>query len=127
MSAPSPIRSGKAGPACDQRVWTTPQAIDVIAHMRAEMGHLVLRHTGGRQGTAEARLVTMPTQAARADFCVGVAGGVPFYVDCDEDAALGYPDFFVDVVTAPGRGEAGSREGCQQLVSRAVAPEQCGR
>lgn len=127
MSASSPIRSGKAAPACDQRVWATPRAIDAIGRMRAEMGHLILRHTGGREGTVQARLVTMPTQAARTDFCVGVAGGVPFHVDCDEDAALGYPDFVLDVETSPGRGEAGSRQSCQRLISRTVAPEGGGR
>ncbi|MGD9736047.1 MAG: hypothetical protein AB7V58_10640 [Solirubrobacterales bacterium] len=127
MSASSPIRSGKAAPACDQRVWATPAAIDLIKHLRAEMGRLILRHGGGLQGPVEARIVTMPTQAGRTAFCIGIAGGVPFYVDCDEDAELGYPDFVVDVEVSDEGGEAGASQPCRQLVSRAVAPEGRGR
>lgn len=127
MSTSSPIRSAKAAPACDQRVWATPAAIDAIKHLHAEMGHLVLRHGGGREGTVEARIVTMPTQAGRTDFCIGIAGGVPFYVDCEEDAELGYPDFVVDVELAEEGGEAGASQPCGRLVSRAASPRGRGR
>lgn len=120
MRTPTSVRSGKAAPACDQRVWATPAAIDAIEHLRAEMGQLSLRHGGGREGEAEARIVTMPTQASRTDFCVGVAGGVPFYVDCEEDAALGYPDFEVFVRTETRPGAHGGPTRCRRLMSRAV-------
>lgn len=96
-------------------------------HLRAEMGRLILRHPGGREGEVEARMVTMPTVAGRTDFCVGIAGGAPFYVNCEEDSALGYPDFEVFVRT---EGRPGTHTGpaqCQRLMSRTIPPRGSGR
>jgi uncharacterized protein (DUF779 family) len=126
MSTSTSIHS-KAGPACDQRVWATPRAIDAIARLRAEMGRLILRHPAGREGEVEARIATMPTHASRTDFCVGVAGGVPFYVDREEDASLGYPDFELFVRTERRPGRRGGPAQCERLMSRALRRGERGR
>lgn len=105
----------------------TREASDAIEHLRAEMGRLILRHPGGREGEVEARMVTRPTVAGRTDFCIGIAGGVPFYVDCEEDASLGYPDFEVFVRTESRRGTHVGPARCQRLMSRAMEPRGAGR
>lgn len=127
MTTTTDIHTAPAGPACDQRVWATPAANDAIGHLRAELGRLNLRHSGGRRGAVEIRIVTMPTQAGRTDFCIGIVGGVPFYVDCREDAALGYPDFEVFVRTDERPGTHRGPARCQQLMSRAIRPRRGGR
>lgn len=105
----------------------TRAANDAIGHLRTEMGRLILRHPGGREGEVEARMVTRPTVAGRTDFCIGIAGGVPFYVDCEQDAALGYPDFEVFVRTEPRPNTHGGPAECQRLMSRAIRPEESRR
>lgn len=120
MITTTDTHTAPAGPACDQRVWATPAADLAIQHLRAEMGRLILRHPGGREGEVEARILTMPTQADRTDFCIGIAGGAPFYVDCDEDASLGYPDFIIDVAPIPSTEEVAGPGGTRHLVSRAI-------
>jgi uncharacterized protein (DUF779 family) len=108
-------------------VWTTQAASEAIGHLHAEMGQLILRHPGGREGEVEARIVTMPTQAGRTDLCIGIAGGVPFYVGRDEDASLDYPDFELFVRTDPRPGTRGGPAQCQRLMSRAIGTRGRGR
>ena len=127
MTTTPDLHSAPAGPACDQRAWATPAANDAIGHLRAELGRLILRHPGGPEGEVEARIVTIPTQAGRTHFCIGIVGGVPFYVDCEEDAALGYPDFEVFVRTDERAGTDAGPARCQRLMSRAVPPRGDGR
>ena len=127
MITTTDTHTAPAGPACDQRVWATPAAEEAIQHLRAEMGQLILRHPGGREGSVEARITTMPTQADRTDFCIGIPGGAPFYVDCEEDASLGYPDFELYVRIEQRTGQRGGPAQCQRLMSRAIPPRGAGR
>jgi len=109
--------SGRAAPLCDLRVFGTPAAEDAILHLQARHGHLTLHHVGGSVGTVQTHHPHRPLHAGRHEACIGIVGGAPFFVDYDEAAELGYPDFEIDVV-AP---ETGEEAGEPRLVSRVVA------
>lgn len=102
---------------CNQRVFGTPAADHAILRLRARHGHLTLHHTGGQIGTVDTHHPHRPLHASRHEACIGIVGGAPFFVDYDEDAELGYPDFIVEAA-APSAGE---EDDGPRLVSRAIA------
>ena len=79
-----------------QRVWATPDAVDAIIRLRAQLGNLALRHVSGPEGAPEVRLVRSRTLGGPDDVCLGTVGGVLFLIDRGHDVALGCPDFHVD-------------------------------
>jgi uncharacterized protein (DUF779 family) len=122
-TTPSPSSQAMAG----QRVWATPAATDAIVHLRAQLGSLGFHHVGGARGSAEPRLVCRPTQAGRREVCLGIVGGAEFYVDREQDAALGYPDFQIDVGPTTLVADEAGVHAEYRLVSRAVPGGGCAR
>lgn len=108
-----------AAPVCNQRVFGSPAADAAILRMQAHHGHLTLHHTGGSVGTVETHHPHRPLHAGRHEACIGIVGGAPFFVDYDEDAELGYPDFKVEVAVPA----AGHEDDEPRLVSRAIASD----
>ncbi len=103
-----------------QRVCATPEAIDAIVHLRAQLGHLVLRHVAGEAGTPEVRLISSCVPRGIDDVALGTVGGALFLIDREHDLALGCPDFHVDATpTRPHNDEAGVHAQ-YHLISRAV-------
>jgi uncharacterized protein (DUF779 family) len=103
-----------------QRVWATPAAVDAIVHLRAQLGNLVLRHVGGRQGAPEVRLVSSTTAPGEADICLGTVGGVLFLIDRGHDIALGLPDFTVDATPTVVHNHDDGVHAHYRLISRTV-------
>lgn len=103
-----------------QRVWATPEAVDAIVHLRAQLGSLVLRHVAGSEGAPEVRLVRSRDLGGPDDVCLGAVGGVLFLIDREHDLALGCPDFHVDVTPTRLHDDEVGIRAQYHLVSRAV-------
>ncbi|MBS1879222.1 MAG: hypothetical protein JST31_06900 [Actinobacteria bacterium] len=102
-----------------QRVCGSPAAIDAILHLRGQRGELTLHHVGGDECEVEAHGVERPLTAGRTAVCAGIVGGAPFLVDRKRDAALGFPEYEVDVI-APSADEGPDEALEPRLVSRVV-------
>lgn len=119
-----PRKHSNAAPVTSQRVFTTRAADQAIHRLRARHGHLTLHHDDGEFGTVSHHHPKRPLHAGRHEACIGIACGAPFYVDYERNAALGYPDYEVDVA-APGAGADSQAE--PRLVGRALPRSQPAR
>lgn len=107
------------------RVTATPEALELIERLRETHGQLAFYQSGGCcDGSAPMCLTRGELLETDSDLKLGVIGGAPFFVDREQYARWGEPEFVIDVAT----GEAGgfSLEGPDgvHFVSRtpAVAP-----
>jgi uncharacterized protein (DUF779 family) len=103
-----------------QTVCATERAVDVIVHLHAQLGSLVLRHVAGQEGPPEVRVVSTSAAPARDDICLGTVGGVPFLIDRGHDLALGCPDFLVDATPAVIENDDEGIHAADHLVGRVV-------
>jgi len=121
MTKAADLNAERTEQMADQRVWATSEAVDAIVHLRNQLGHgLVLRHVADAEGAPEVRLVSRAYPRGPDDVCLGTVGGVLFLIDRAHDAALGCPDFHVDVTpTSLADDDTGVRAQ-YHLISRAV-------
>jgi uncharacterized protein (DUF779 family) len=90
-------------------VQATKAALEVIAHLEAAHGPLVLFQSGGCcDGTAPICLKDGELPPGPYDLRLGDLGGAPFYIDGDQYDRWGKPAFLVDV--SPGAAEGFSLE-----------------
>jgi uncharacterized protein len=90
-------------------VQATKAALEVIAHLEAAHGPLVLFQSGGCcDGTAPICLKDGELPPGPYDLQLGDVGGAPFYIDGDQYERWGKPAFLVDV--SPGAAEGFSLE-----------------
>ena len=104
----------------DQRVCATPEAVDAIVQLRAQLGKLVLRHVAGEAGAPEVRLVSSSIPRGADDVCLGIVGGVLFLIDRRHDLALDCPDFHVEVTPTRLQNDDAGIRAQYHLISRAV-------
>ncbi len=106
-ASPERHTGGPAGPESRgaAAVHASPAALEVLGHLVAAHGPLVMFQSGGScDGTHPLCLRQDELPLGPNDVCLGELGSVPFYVDRDQYERLGRPSFEVDV--APG-GEDG--------------------
>jgi len=104
------------------RVTATPEALELIERLRAAHGRLVFFQSGGCcSGTAPMCLSADDLPPGDGDTRLGEIGGVPFYIDADQDARWGCPWFVIDV--APGAADSFSLEGPQDVHFVTRTPE----
>jgi uncharacterized protein (DUF779 family) len=115
----SATRTGLSQRPLHQRVFATPAATAAIMRLRAAQGKVTLHHVDGASCEIEAHAVHRPLIAGRTTVCAGLVGGAAFCVDHEHDAALGFPDYEVDVIPAAAGEEPGRTHGAR-LVSRVV-------
>ena len=104
------------------RVTATPEALEVIERLRAAHGPLVFHQSGGCcDGTAPMCLAAGDLPGGANDTCLGEIGGVPYYIDADQDRRWGRPDLVIAV--AGGAAESFSLEGREDVhfVTRTTA------
>jgi uncharacterized protein len=93
-----------------ERVSATPEALEMIERLRAAHGPLAFFQSGGCcDGSAPMCFREGELPPGTNDVRLGEVGGVPFYIDADQDARWRLPDFVIDV--APGAAESFSLEG----------------
>jgi len=96
------------------RVTATTEALEVIERLRAAHGALVFHQSGGCcDGTAPMCLAAGDLPGGPNDTCLGEIGGVPFFIDADQDRRWGAPDLVVDV--AAGAAESFSLEALEDV------------
>jgi uncharacterized protein (DUF779 family) len=113
-------RAAQTQQMCSQRVWATPEAVDAIVALHAQLGNLVLRHVAGTEGAPEVRLVSSSIPRGPDDIALGTVGGVLFLIDRSHDLALDCPDFQVDVTPTKVHNDDHGVRAQYHLVSRAV-------
>jgi uncharacterized protein len=92
------------------RVTATPEALAVVERLRAVHGPLVFFQSGGCcDGSSPMCLHAGELPPAPGDVRLGDVGGVPFYIDSEQDERWGRPRFVLDV--APGGSDSFSLEG----------------
>ncbi len=105
----------------DASIRATQEALEVIAHLEAAHGPLVIFLSGGCcGGSSPTCLLDGELPPGPDDLRLGDLGGAPFYIDADQYERWGRPEFVVDV--APGAGEGFSLEGLEgvHFVTRAA-------
>lgn len=123
MAFAEPRKAVNAGPVAEQRVFASAAAATAIHRLRARHGHLTLHHDGEDGGLVHRR-AERPLHAGRHEACIGIACGVPFFVDYERNAELGYPDFEVDVVPPGPDAGAGAEP---RLISRPIPKRRARR
>jgi len=87
------------------RVTATSEALAVIGRLRATHGPLAFFQSGGCcDGTAPMCFVDGELPLAPDDIRIGEIGGVPFYIDADQDERWGKPRFLIDVASGAAEG-----------------------
>ena len=104
-----------------ERVTATPAALEAIARLRAAHGPLAFHQSGGCcDGSSPMCLRADELPPGSGDVEIGAIGGVPFYVDAEQDRRLRNPRVEVDI--APGAGDSFSLEGSDGLHFVATTP-----
>lgn len=95
-----------------EAVSATPDAIETIRRLEATYGPLALFQSGGCcEGTAPMCFRDGELPPGPNDLRLGEVAGAPFYINRDQYARWGQPQFVVDV--APGAAEGFSLEGLE--------------
>jgi hypothetical protein len=86
------------------KVTATPEALEMIERLRREHGPLAFFQSGGCcDGSAPVCLTRGELLETEDDLKVGEIAGTPFFVDREQYARWGEPEFVIDVAA----GEAG--------------------
>jgi uncharacterized protein (DUF779 family) len=120
MSAATHLNAERTQKMAAQQVCATPEAVEAIVRLHAELGNFVLRHVAGEVGAPEVRLVRSTAQCGGDDVALGTVGGVLFVIDRHHDLALGCPDFHVDVTPTRLHNDETGVRAQYHLISRAV-------
>ena len=107
------------------RVTATPEALAVIERLRVAHGPLAFFQSGGCcDGTAPMCFGANDMPPSAHDVKLGEIGGMPFYIDDEQDERWGRPTFLIDV--ADGPAESFSLEGLEgvHFVTRTEAGEE---
>lgn len=92
-----------------KRVTATPMALEVIRRLVDEHGPLMFFQSGGCcNGTSPLCLAAGELPIGPGDVKLGEIGATPFYIDAEQDARWGHPQFEIDV--SPGAAEGFSLE-----------------
>lgn len=92
-------------PTAADRITATAEALDAIEHLTAKHGALMLFQSGGCcDGSSplclqEGELLTGPN-----DVLLGEVGGMPVYIDGEQDQRWNRPRFVLDVAPGPASG-----------------------
>lgn len=93
-----------------EAVQATRAALEVIRHLEAVHGPLMIFQSGGCcDGTAPMCMKDGELPLSPQDVRLGEIGGVPFYIDGEQYDRWGKPRFLIDV--SPGAAEGFSLEG----------------
>jgi uncharacterized protein len=91
------------------RVEITPEALTVLASLRAEHGELLFHQSGGCcDGSAPMCYPAREFRVGSRDVRLGTVGGVPFYIGGAQYEYWSHTHLTIDVV--PGRGSGFSLE-----------------
>ena len=92
-------------PEAAARIVATDAALDAIERLTAKHGRLMLFQSGGCcDGSSplclhEGELLTGPN-----DLLLGELGGMPVYIDAEQDERWNHPQFVLDVAPGPASG-----------------------
>jgi hypothetical protein len=93
----------------EERITATPEAIEELARLRERHGPLMLFLSGGCcEGSSPLCLEEGELLLGPGDRLLGQVGGVPFYIDADQDERWIRPSFLLDLV--PGKSDTFSLE-----------------
>lgn len=83
----------------EERITATPAALEELARLRERHGPLLLFLSGGCcEGSFPLCLEEGELLLGPGDRRIGELGGVPFYVDADQDERWNRPSFVLDLV-----------------------------
>ncbi len=87
------------------RVSATPQVLEVLEHLRARYGPLVIHQSGGCcDGSSPICLPAHELPAGPHDVLLGVLGSTPVYVDRDQDERWRNPRLRIGLSPGPAMG-----------------------
>ena len=93
----------------EERITATPAALEELARLRERHGPLLLFLSGGCcEGSSPLCLEQGELLLGPGDRLLGAVGGVPFYIDADQDDRWNEPTFLLDLV--PGESDTFSLE-----------------
>ena len=110
-----------------ERIRATPAALDELARLRERHGPLLLFLSGGCcEGSSPLCLEQGELLLGPGDRLLGAVGGVPFYIDVDQDDRWNEPRFLLDLV--PGESDTFSLENADRahFVARSPDGGRCG-
>ena len=83
----------------EERITATPAALEELARLRERHGPLLLFLSGGCcEGSSPLCLEEGELLLGPGDRRLGAVGGVPFYLDADQDERWNRPSFLLDLV-----------------------------
>jgi len=106
----------------EERITATPKALEELARLRERHGPLLLFLSGGCcEGSSPLCLEQGELLLGPGDRLLGEVGGVPFYLDADQDDRWNEPTFLLDLV--PGESDTFSLENADRthFVARSSA------
>jgi uncharacterized protein (DUF779 family) len=106
------------------RVSATEAGLQAIARMQTEHGPLMFVQSGGCcDGSLPLCFQAGELIVGDNDLLLGTVGGAAFYVDAQQDAAWGHPEFILDVAPGPPEGFSLPAGDAGHFITRSVA---CG-
>jgi uncharacterized protein (DUF779 family) len=98
----------------EERITATPAALEELARLRERHGRLLLFLSGGCcEGSSPLCLEEGELLLGPGDRLLGEVGGVPFYLDEDQDERWNRPGFLLDLV--PGESDTFSLENVDRV------------
>jgi uncharacterized protein (DUF779 family) len=87
------------------RIVATAEALDAIERLTAKHGRLMLFQCGGCcDGSSPLCLQEGELLIGPNDLLLGEPGGVPVYIDAEQDERWNRPSFVLDVASGPASG-----------------------
>jgi uncharacterized protein (DUF779 family) len=87
------------------RIVATEEALDAIERLTAKHGRLMLFQSGGCcDGSSPLCLHEGELLTGANDLLLGELGGMPVYIDAEQDLRWNHPQFVLDVAPGPASG-----------------------
>jgi uncharacterized protein (DUF779 family) len=92
-------------PPATERIVASTEALDAIERLTAKHGGLMLFQSGGCcDGSSPLCLLEGELLIGPNDLLLGEVGGMPVYIDAEQDRRWNHPRFVLDVAAGPASG-----------------------
>lgn len=88
-----------------ERVVASAAALELIALLRAKYGALIFHQSGGCCDGSAANCYLQGELCVDQDVCLGVIGGVPFYISASQYAYWKHTQLIIDALDGRGGGD----------------------